>query len=171
MPATARPLTVVATLAALVLLPGCAAEPSAGDATDAGDAVPSSVSEPSTAASPAEGGSGDLADGTYSAYLGTVSVPEATVELDVVDVFFGDEAAARNGGEVPPNDYLVVNDDPTPRTLPVAPDAEITIPGSDAGDVPTDLADLTTDAVQRAGYWTVTVEDGTVTVLDGQYVP
>ncbi len=69
-----------------------------------------------------------LPDGRYYVYATAVSgssTPALTFDL----AYFlrgeaANEAAAEHGGEVPvPNDYYIVNDNPTLRTMPLSPDA------------------------------------------------
>lgn len=177
----ARAFAVAGAAVAVAALAGCSGSPSGSGEESTltpgtASATASATTTAGASASPSvtvgdEGGSGDLADGTYYAYLEGVDVQAGTVDIDVADLYFGDEAVERNGGEAPANDYLVVNDDTTVRTLPMAADADITVAGADAGDVPNTIDVLATDAIDMTAYWIVTVDAGTVTVFEGVYAP
>ncbi len=87
---------------------------------------PSSLTVPGSAdGSGCSPGPGDLPDGVW---FGSPAVWTATsMDVDLLCFYSGDaataEASARGEESPPPNDYLITNDNPTLRALPVAPDA------------------------------------------------
>lgn len=95
------------------------------------------------------------------------------------------EAAAARGDESPPpNDFYIVNDDPTPVDLPVdsgvvvstVMDAEgvycddMTCPGMALADWGAAIEGPARDTLLSTPYW-LTVAGGVVTAIDQQYVP
>jgi hypothetical protein len=128
-------------------------------------------------------------DGRHFGYLQAARVTAEPRELvfDLAYFLRGEEAnmaAAERGFESPvPNDYFVVNDNPKPRTLGVAP--ELTIDLVDwkccdkrfAGDparFEASFAEVAPPAGRYRGrfssYW-LTVEDGVVVSIEEQYLP
>ena len=99
-----------------------------------------------------------------------------------------DCAAARERGDEdpPPNDYYVVNEDPTLHALPVqagiAVDMVMDASGELCGDIavgclPISMAEWaaalggTSGALLRSMPYWLTVSDGTVTAIEQQYIP
>lgn len=130
-----------------------------------------------------------LADGRHPVYLTGLDVAAGTVEFDLIQFLGGAEAeeayhrdnpGAPPGG--PPNDYYIVNENPRLRVLPVAEGAAITVLDWTGGfeprtigfaDLPAALADdLYPDdgRLWPTPFW-LTVEDGTVTAMEEQYIP
>jgi hypothetical protein len=174
---------IVASLLALLVaagLAGCgsskkAATPGAAPATTAAPA-PSAPS--ATTAEPAV-----LADGRHPVYIKTVDPVGRKITFDLIQFFTG-EAAAKAATEdhqesPPPNDYYIRNVNPRLRTLPVRPDAPITVnvlaaqsTGSSTKDVTVTLAKLAS-WFPNAGtppFW-ITVEQGQVAKIAQQYLP
>ena len=137
---------------------------------------------------------GTLAGGRYYGYIRAVDVSSSppTIRFDRAVFLTGDEASAaavEDGviaeGETVPNDYYVRNPDTTEVELPVASDVAVTrvecnggcaegvvgsfepFAESFANGEPT-LEDEYRGA--QSQYW-VTVEGGTVVVIDEQYLP
>ena len=67
-------------------------------------------------------GSGDLPDGVWFGFLR--SGTDSSVEFDLACFYFGDAATAKAGGPVD-NDYLIVNQNPALRSVPVAVDTRV----------------------------------------------
>jgi hypothetical protein len=154
-----------------------AAESTGADAaqpTDAGAApAPTKAPPAGQAAEPT-----DMANGRHPVVLKQVSVSGRTVTFDLVQWFDGDaatKAAAEDGEESPPpNDYYVRNVNPRLRTLPVTPDARLTLSrvtmgSSGAEGVEVDLA--TVAAKGRDHIFWATVQGGRIVALEEQYVP
>jgi hypothetical protein len=155
---------------------------SVGTAPDAGGA--------GTTMPPATASSAELVleDGRHAVYLTDLDVDGRTVEVDVIQFLTGDEAiAAWNeahpddpGG--PPNDYVIVNQNPRLRQLPVADTVRVTVPDFEGGlhareiafaDLPARLAGNPMPGQGRIWpnpFW-LTVVDDTVTAMDEQYIP
>ena len=83
-----------------------------------------------------------LADGSYDAYIRTVNVRGGTIVVDLIQVFTG-EAAVRTAiddgkasAEARDLQYWVRNQNRRLRTLPVARDAQLVMPGACDGDRP-----------------------------------
>jgi hypothetical protein len=121
----------------------------------------------------------ELQDGRHFGLIQSVDLSgtPGTIVFDAADLLTGEAAnqyAAAHGGEVPvANDSLVANDDPTLRTLDIAPDAEIRLMDWDrcCEPVPADRDQLAAADVQHAwGYW-VTLQDGVVVKLEEQFHP
>jgi hypothetical protein len=130
-----------------------------------------------------------LEDGRHPVYLTVLDSAARTVEFDLIEFLTGDAAIAawdaahpdEPGG--PPNDYVIVNENPRLRVLPLADDVTVTVTSFDGGGLraqPIPFADL---PARLAGnpmpgegrlwpnpFW-LTVENGTVTAMDEQYIP
>ncbi len=128
-------------------------------------------------------------DGRYAARLCGVDVQGRTVDLDLVAWLTGRAARAIWAAEHPddprgpPNDYLVVDEDPSRWRAPVSPDVEVRLvrlaedadadldPGT-FDELPAYLADATPRGYRcaLAPYW-LTFRDGAVARIEEQYVP
>jgi hypothetical protein len=188
-----RPERLALLAVAVLLLAGCDGNEQAAPTTSvpAGQA-PTTTSSPTTTkkskSKPKEKAS--LEDGRHFGYLkaARVTAEPRDVEFDLAYFLTGEEAnaeAERRGLETPvANDYLIVNDNPKLRTLPVA--AEVVIDLVDwkqccdkrfQGD-PARFETAFTAASPPSGryrgrftaYW-LTVEDGVVTKIEEQYLP
>lgn len=125
-------------------------------------------------------GGTQLGDGVWFGYIDTADT--TSIKFDLACWFTGDgavQAAAQDGAESPPpNDYYVRNENPQLRTIPVASGAEVSwLP--DTGDPSTQTtvpyADWLTGTAARGsdyqpGAW-VTIEGGSATSIEEQYVP
>jgi hypothetical protein len=129
-----------------------------------------------------------LEDGRHPVFVKSVDVAGRTVEFDLIQFLTGDEAIAAHdedhpddpGG--PPNDYYIVNDNPRLRRLPVTDDVEVIVLDWEGGfepqttafaDLPALLAAYTWDdtgETMRGPFW-LTVENGTITAIEEQYIP
>ena len=144
---------------------------------------PTTGAAPTATATTANAGLGGpsaavLADGRHAGYLTGLDLTARTVSFDKIDFLTGDAAKKEwkkqnpaAGEDGPPNDYMIVNNNPLLRTLPLA------------GSVDVRIADLTTGLVMKKStlaalpkqrstspYW-LTVTDGQVTAIEEQYVP
>jgi hypothetical protein len=87
-----------------------------------------------------------------------------------------EEDGATQKGEPVPNDYYIRNPEQTVVTLSLAPTVEVTLvrcTNTCEEGVPADLPQLAAEVEElphQSRYW-VTVADGLVTAVDGQYVP
>jgi hypothetical protein len=178
-------LVLAALLVLGVVLSGCGgngSEPagagSAGDATDAPAADEPGAADPT-----------DLADGRHAAFLAAVDVSARTVTVDVVQFLTGDEARAAYADEHPdepdgpPNDYYIRNENAQLRTLPVAADVMVSVVwlgggGAEAEQIAfAELPDYVAgdpDPDDPYAWWApfwFTMSDGTVTMIEEQYLP
>jgi hypothetical protein len=111
---------------------------------------------------------------------------ERLLEFDLAYLLEGeeaDQAAADRGLETPvPNDYLIVNDNPRLRQLPIAPDARVLHIPTDrcCEPLPGDLDDWATsvNGSEVPGYtpgdlawWWIEVNDGRIVTIEEQYFP
>jgi hypothetical protein len=130
-----------------------------------------------------------LEDGRHPVLLTHVDTAGATVEFDLVQFLTGDEAnrawAERYPNSPPgaPNDYLVVNDNPRLRTLPVLSGVPVTVAyldpmgGSDSSpiafaDLPGYLSRFNSGASKHpSGTFWLTVHDDTIVDIHEQWVP
>jgi hypothetical protein len=132
-----------------------------------------------------------LEDGRHPAYLTELDLSAMTVTFDVIQFLTGEEAAAAYAEDMPedpdpgpPNDYWIRNESTRLRTLPLAPDATVTVvrlgEASGAEGVPWTLDDLPDHLEEQASvpddrlswspFW-LTVEDGVVIAVEEQYLP
>jgi hypothetical protein len=171
-------------VALMILLMGAAVggcgsgEPGGAEGTPATTAAP-----PSTAATPTTSEPVVLADGRHPVYLKTVDPDRPTITFDLIQFFTGEaatKAAAEDGEESPPpNDYYIRNVNSRLRTLPVRPDAPITVnvlaapsTGSSTKDVSVTIDELATYFPNSgtAPFW-ITVAQGQVTKIAQQFLP
>jgi hypothetical protein len=158
--------------------PSTTSEPDAG-----GTPTPTTAS---TTTSPAAEAA--LEDGRHPAFVKSVDVAGRSVEFDPIQFLTGDEATAAYvedhpddpGG--PPNDYYIVNDNPRLCRLPVADNVAVVVLDWEGGfkpqtaaftDLPALLAAYTwpdTGETMRGPFW-LTVENGTITAIEEQYIP
>ena len=133
----------------------------------------------------------ELEDGRHFGWIAEVD-PGGSLMFDLAYFYTGEEAnevAAERGDETPvPNDYYIVNDNPKLRDLAVAADATISVFDWNhccdervTVDLPT-FAEVMSNPDgfvendgrlyygQASPYW-VTMEDGTVTEIEEQYLP
>lgn len=113
---------------------------------------------------------------------------EPMLTVDYLQFLTGDEAAdaasARGDESPPPNDYYIVNDNPRLRTYPVDRTIRVTLVTtaegfSDPDGYEVDFG-LFYDGLQGMSgevpgmwdtpYW-ITIEDGTITAIEAQYLP
>jgi hypothetical protein len=124
-----------------------------------------------------------LADGRHPVYIKTVDANARKITFDLIQFFFGDaatKAAAEDHQESPPpNDYYIRNVNSRLRTLPVRPDAPITVnvlaaqaTGSATKDVTVTLEKLASWFPNGGTppFW-ITVEHGQVAKIAQQYLP
>ena len=178
-----RPRLLTASLLALVAaagLAGCGGsqEPSAPQAPTATTAALATNAATPTTAEPVV-----LADGRHPVYLKTVDPDGRTITFDLIQFFTGEaatKAAAEDNKESPPpNDYYIRNVNPRLRTLPVAPDAPITVNVLAAQTTGSSTKDVSVTLEKLAGYFPnsgtppfwVTVAQGQVTKMAQQFLP
>jgi hypothetical protein len=178
---------VAATVTALVACSKPAAEP-----TSQGQSSPATSGPPATSTPPATpvgeeqiGGAAVLADGRHPIFITTVDVGRKSIKFDLVVFLTGQKAKeewakAHPGEEGPPNDYMIVNNNPRLRTLPVADEVRILIidPDNFQPDsmLEVSLSQLRDRVTTRGGgqadgpYW-ITVRAGKITRVEEQFVP
>jgi hypothetical protein len=107
----------------------------AGDSASTG-AVSGTTATPSTAASqpsPSPSAAPAVADGRNAAYLTGLDATANTVTFDPIDFLTGDAAKTEwkkehpENPDGPENDYMIVNNDHTLQTLPVAANAQCVV--------------------------------------------
>jgi hypothetical protein len=127
-----------------------------------------------------------LVDGRHPVFLTDINVIGRSIEFDLIQYLTGDEAifAWREdhpNDPGPPNGYYIINDNPQLRRLPVADEVAVTVLDWNAGFQPfvVAFADLPTELAARGApdehlgvnpFW-LTVDDGTVTAIEEQYIP
>jgi hypothetical protein len=163
-------------------------EPGATETTGGDAAQPTDTGAAPAQPAPTKAPAGQAAEptamenGRHMVVLKQVSASGRTVTFDLVQWFSGDaatKAAAEDGEESPPpNDYYIRNVNPRLRTLPVTPDARLSLTrqtlnsgggGSAAANVEVDLA--TIQAMGRNHLFWTTVQSGRIVALEEQYVP
>lgn len=132
----------------------------------------------------------DPTAGLYAVYLMGVDLGQRSVAFDVVQFLVGDAATDAyhrdfpSDPEGPPNDYYIVNANPTARSASVARDVEVLLVRlHEDGDADLDegsFDELPSDVTENASsddprrsanpFW-LTFDDGTVTRICEQYVP
>jgi hypothetical protein len=165
--------------------PGTTADPASSPTQDApAAAAPIGAAPAARAAHPAAATpDSSLADGRHPARITAVHPEAEQVTIDVVQFFFGEAAteAARADGSTnlpPPNDHWIRNDNPRLRTLPVAPDAPVTVnvlsaleTGSATTNSTISMAQLAAYGNVRSSLFWVTTRDGAVTGIAEQFLP
>jgi len=132
----------------------------------------------------------DSGTGQYAAYLTAVDVTRRALGFDVIQFLRGDDATAAyhreapNDPEGPPNDYFIVNDNPTTREAAVDRDVRVRLvrlhedssadldPGT-FEELPTYLAGYRPAEERRLSanpFW-LSFSDGVITAICEQYVP
>jgi hypothetical protein len=179
--APGRPLR--RTAAWLVLLATAALGGCGGSDEPGGAAATTAAPASTTAASPTTSEPVELADGRHPVYIKTVDPGQRTVTFDLIQFFTGDaatKAAAEDNEESPPpNDYYIRNVNPRLRTLPVAPDAPITVNVLAAQSTGSSTKDVSVTLAELAGYFPnsgtppfwITVDGGQVTKMAQQFLP
>lgn len=140
-------------------------------------------------ASPEEADASSAEDGRFFCFMSSArwegSNPELTV--DYAQLLTGDAAAdaatAAGDESPPPNDYYIVNENPRLRTFPADPTMTVRMTSTSEGtrpegyDVPFgEWFDAYSGmsgyfpAIRSVPYW-ITVEDGTITLIEEQYLP
>jgi len=139
------------------------------------------------ASSGAPSASAALADGRHAAYLTNLNVEKKTLAFDKIDFLTGEAATKeyikQNPGQTegPDNDYLIINNNPLLRTLPIADSATILIVDMTGGGVAakkTTLAALPAYFAPEKGgkilwhdpFW-LTVKAGQITKIEEQFLP
>ncbi|MEV4639691.1 hypothetical protein AB0J80_20270 [Actinoplanes sp. NPDC049548] len=187
---------VAATVLATVLLPvaACRKEPSptaAAGAPASGTAAPAATgigtrpaTETDTAATtapsakpPAAGPQAAIGDGRWPAFVTAVGDGELT--MDLVEFLTGDAAVKAwqkkypdSDEKTPPNDYMIVNDNPKKRVLPLAKTVTVKVVGGGVGGVANKTVGLDglKDRIPDTLFW-LTVKGGKVTLVQEQFLP
>ena len=151
----------------------------------AGVGGPRTSGGPSTSASAA---AAVLADGRHAGYLTKLDAGKRTLSFDKIDFLTGDAAKKEylktHPGETggPDNDYLIVNNNPLVRTLPIADPATIMILDSNSsggvamkkttlGALPGYFAaDKGNKLLWHNPFW-LTVKSGEITKIEEQFLP
>ena len=136
---------------------------------------------------PSASASAALADGRHAAYLTNLNVEKKTLTFDKIDFLTGEAATKeyikQNPGQTggPDDDYLIINNNPLLRTLPIADSATILIVDMTGGGVAakkTTLAALPAYFAPEKGskilwhdpFW-LTVKAGQITKIEEQFLP
>jgi hypothetical protein len=180
-------LVVVTALAATVV--GCSKP--APD-TGAQDQPPSPTSAPPAPTTPpgtpvgeeqTGGASAVLADGRHPVFISGIDAGKRTMRFDLVIFLTGEKANAEwakthPGEEGPMNDYMIVNNNPKLRTLPVGAEVRILILDPETYDpnkmLEVDLARLRAELAKFTDtgppFW-ITVSAGKITRIEQQFLP
>lgn len=148
------------------------------------DATQPDVTEPS-ATTPPPATTAVLEDGRYAAYVTGLDVAGRTLDVDVIQLLFGEPAQAAWERDHPDdpyglnNDYYIINENPRLRILAVSPDAPITVldairPVSIGwGDLEAWFATNpypTPDKLWQNPFW-LNLRDGVIVEIEEQYIP
>jgi hypothetical protein len=182
-------LVVAAALAATLV--GCskpAAEPGTqGQPPAPTSAPPAPTTPPATPIGEEQIGSAEaiLADGRHPVFITSIDVGKRTMRFDLLIFLTGEKAKeewakTHPGEEGPMNDYMIVNNNPKLRTLPVIADARIQIIDPEHYDPTTllevDLAKLRAEVEKLGGgasagpFW-ITVRADKITRVEEQFIP
>lgn len=162
-------------------------QPGAVAASTSGGSDAPAAPTPASSAAAAPASPPVLADGRHAAYLTRLDVARRALTFDKIDFLTGDAAKKaylkENPGETdgPPDDYMIVNNNPLVRTLPIAAAARITVVDMTGGGVTskeTTLAALPAYFASENGgkhlwhdpFW-LTVKSGQITKIEEQYLP
>jgi hypothetical protein len=160
---------------------------SASAGSDAPQAPDPASSAPAASAVPTHTSGPVLADGRHAAFLSRLDAGKRTLTFDKIEFLTGDAAKKaylkENPGETdgPPNDYMIVNDNPLVRTLPIAGGATITIADVSGGALTSKKTTLAAlpgyFATEKGGthlwhnpFW-LTVKGGQIIKIEEQYLP
>jgi len=159
--------------------PGTAAGP--GPTTTTGPVATTGPAVTTTAAGAGE--AAVLTEGRHPVFIVAADAAKRTMVVDEVQFLTGTaatKAAAEDGKESPPpNDYYIRNQNPRKRTVPVAPNASITVntlkaeeTGSATKNVPLKLAELASyfPNPDHPLFW-VTVRGGQAQRIEQQFLP
>ena len=140
-------------LVTLLLCAACAADPVS---------TPLPSVSPAPTSSPSPGG---LADGRHPGYLTSLDTAKLTLVVDVVELVTGETS-----------DLQVRNEDALRRSLPVAPDAGVTVntlrDGSEDVEITIEeLAAYVEDGRAQQAVFHLTLTGGVVTEIREQYLP
>jgi|SRR5579859_1082811 len=164
-----------------------------GGSASAGLGAVSGAPASSTAATdrPSPSASPVVPDGRSAAYLAGLDATAKTVTFDPIDFLTGDAAKTEwkkehpENPDGPENDYMIVNNDTTLRTLPVAANAQCvvlsTLGGTDTKTIsfaafPAFLKqqgngmNIPPPDISLLPFW-LTVQHGTVVKIEEQFVP
>lgn len=175
--------TAVALTAASLVVTGChndpagpaPATPTVSASAPAPTAAPGGGAQAPSSGAATTGTQPGIADGRWPAYV--TAVGRGTLTMDLVEFLTGDRAARewrkRHPGSpdrTPPNDYLIVNDNPRERTLPIAPHLSVkVVDGGPPASREVGVAGLRT-RLRDTLFW-LTVDHGTVVLVRQQFLP
>ncbi|MFI7598094.1 hypothetical protein [Actinoplanes sp. NPDC049681] len=130
-----------------------------------------------TTVAPPSGPKAAIGDGRWPAYVTAVGDGELT--MDLVEFLTGDAAVKAwqkkypdSDEKTPPNDYMIVNDNPKKRVVGMADPVAVTVVGEGAGGV-ADKKGAISDVKARIPhtlFW-LTVKGGKVTAIQEQFLP
>jgi hypothetical protein len=184
-----RIFLVVATAVAAGLV-GCskpAAGPGAQEQPPTPTSPPASTTPSATPVGEEQigGAAAILADGRHPVFITSIDPGKRTVRFDLLIFLTGERAKeewakAHPGEEGPMNDYMIVNNNPKLRTLPVTAEVRVQIIDPEHYDPTTllevDLAKLRAEVVKRGGgaqagpFW-ITVRAEKITRIEEQFIP
>src|SRR5574341_840103 len=188
---TMRPARAIATalLVASVAVAGCARSQPDQSATPTSAPPPATTAPPTTTTAPVAAGPTTtgrpvvLVDGRHMAFLTRVDASRRTITFDLIQFYTGEQAkreASKDGHrQYPaPNDFYIRNVSRRLRTLPVRPDATITVitlawQGRNYSDehVPVSLAKLATFMPADGLPFSMTVRNGQVVKIAEVFIP
>ncbi|SNY59356.1 hypothetical protein [Paractinoplanes atraurantiacus] len=153
--------------------PAVSAEPA--PAPSAGKESPAPGEETRTPTPSVPGSRRVIADGRWPAYV--TAVGDGTLTMDLVEFLTGDRAIREwqkrypdSEDRTPPNDYLIVNDNPRKRTLPIISGLSVKVlDGGSAAVVEVGVAGLK-ERLGHTLFW-LTVKKGKVVLVRQQFLP
>lgn len=184
-PSTTELPSTTATAATTTTSTTTATTTTATTAADVSYVYPGSGSFPEVSGGPLDAhgsgcapGAGALPDGIWFGFPDAWTT--SSVDFDLACFYSGDaataEATARGEESPPPNDYIITNDNPTLRAVPVADGAVGHRLDMDIATYPVPFADFISDpgefqnCPQFCLMW-LYVNDGEITEIVSQYVP
>jgi hypothetical protein len=123
-------------------------------------------------------GDAALANGRHPVYLKTIDLTQRQITFDLIEFYRGQDAKAKWKQDHPTeteepalNGYYIRNNNTKLRTLPLAEGAQAKVLAGDGSTEPVtvDLGDVTAPYTGRP-FW-LTVFDGTVTMIEEQFIP
>jgi hypothetical protein len=172
------PLRLAALAAALFIAVSGCSKSRGPDIVGFGNSPSTTSESPSSSASPAveESAAPILADGRSPVYITSIDASHQKLTFDLVIFLTGQAAkdewkAQGNTDDGPPNDYLIVNNNPKLRTLPVSPSVSVTYNDPNNSFAPTSITFAQLKGpFQYRPFW-ITVQNGTITKIEEQFIP
>jgi hypothetical protein len=186
-----RPVAAAVLATALLAVAACSDKPSSPAPTTATTGPAPSAAKPAatgigtkpagepatTTGAPAGDSKAAIGEGRWPAYVTAVGDGELT--MDLVEFLTGDAAVKAwqkkypdSDEKTPPNDYMIVNDNPKKRVVPITDPVAVKVVGEGVGGVADKKGDLgdVKARIPHTLFW-LTVKGGKVTAIEEQFLP